>query len=509
MRIMIVTSLLIGLCVHTAASAASIFLPSTQTTIEATAERVAVGDVTGDGRNDVVVVSGEFASENYPMNRHFMIFEQLPNGSMAAPIAVPFTNVDPQILGGAIELVDLDGDQTKEIVLGVRSTIVVFKRQANGNYSQSATAPIPATVLGISNIMSVDVNRDGHMDLIGRSPYYRTSIIFLGDGIGGIASQYVIETMGTKLHAIGDINSDGFPDLASEDHAGAPGVDFWIRKHDGYSGFLPPTSWYLPNHWEATRGIAIGDFSGDARNDIAIAGRCVEPDFAVFWIYKQDSSGALQSPTPVTGPCGRALVSADIDMDGRLDLVMLFFDIVAYRGSATGIAYYNTFPLIPFGPQYSFHEESAAIADINGDACPDAILLEMRRGMFIARGQGCERAADIATTISEISDINNDRIVAVDVKHLGGADVDYARVNVRMFPYYDIKAPKGCVEILTVRSARVFDCDAGKLSRNGANQLKFQINQPLTSDLQISATASSELLDSSEDNNKRKFVIAH
>src|SRR3546814_8644024 len=80
---------------------------------------VAIGDVTGDGRDDVVASTHQFgAGGSNPDDFKLSVFVQQADGRLASPLQAPFPGFSMHTENKSIVLVDLDEDGLREIVLG-------------------------------------------------------------------------------------------------------------------------------------------------------------------------------------------------------------------------------------------------------------------------------------------------------------------------------------------------------------------------------------------------------
>ncbi|MEP6634270.1 MAG: VCBS repeat-containing protein [Luteimonas sp.] len=364
---------------------------------------VAIGDVTGDGRADLVASSEGLEPEVW-------VYAQGSDGALRAPISFP---TFPTYRVPDLELVDLNEDGVRDIVVASGSTTFnVLISDRKGGFS-SRSYPVP---YDFNSVSAFDMNNDGHLDLVGVKYEPGQSVwefaMVYGDGKGGFtghvefpsgaaADELVTWNQGV---ALSDVNADEYPDLVfltTVPNYGSPaGYDgrLRIRYNDRAGGFLPPVTIAYP---EMREGLAVGDFNRDGRQDIATSA-IGEPQ---AWFYYQDATGHfIQSPvfhTHVNN--AHPIVAADLNQDHYEDLLTL------HDGWAT----FGFNPQGPMGirfedargltiPMSDYHRDSLAVGDFNNDHCNDIAISSGTQGIVFAYGSGCERP-------SPTTDINGDR----------------------------------------------------------------------------------------------------
>jgi hypothetical protein len=221
-----------------------------------------------------------------------------------------------------------------------------------------------------STLLAVDVNGDGHADLLVRSEQGLN--VLLGDGAGQFRPHGVIEIpIAAGELVCRDINKDGKLDLAIVAHNS---YAVTILLGDGKGGFAPmPGSPFSPKRGEHphTHGLAVGDLNGDGRLDLVTA-NSDDGDVAVML---SDGKGGFGVAGASPFPCGKGpypIALADINADGKLDLLV---PNCATPGTVSillgeGDGKFSALRSIACDERPYF----VAVGDVNGDGKPDFIV---------------------------------------------------------------------------------------------------------------------------------------
>jgi hypothetical protein len=343
------------------------------------ADAVAIGDVNADGLADVVVTTTfDFDAEN---DYQVFIYQQQPDGSLAAPVRVPYR---ARANRTGLAIAQLDDTPRMEIVVGHAEGITVLSSDAMGNFrSRLVRAPRSAETLSV-----LDIDLDGMLDIVGLS-WSSGATIFYGDGKAAIRQQRDLSThaSGYNDQDAADLNGDGLIDLAVMSGQGYSTPNLSLHLQTGAGQLANPLTYRVaPN--ENTGGIATGDIDGDGRDDVVLSRSRNAPTH--LWVYLQQPDGTLAGPTTLTShDIPETLEIADLNLDGRNDLLVLhggWRALGVYMQGESGLAAEQLIS-IPYASHYSPH--GLAVGDIDGDGCPDVALADYNHGLVTLRGQAC------------------------------------------------------------------------------------------------------------------------
>jgi hypothetical protein len=272
-----------------------------------------VGNVNHDGYLDVVIANQD--------DDTLGLFLHTGSG-LTTTLTLP-TGARPD----AIAVGDFNGDLYDDIAVAhaISQTIGIYKQQANGSFA--APEWLSLSSAGYNDIGVGDLNGDGYDDLVVlRGAGHTTdqaAIFYQQNRTLGAPVFRTVEDGGFLAHglAVGDVTGDGRDDIAVTAGGNAPQayLNVFTQQTDGTLPLTPEV--YAAHH--LPEAVAIGDVNHDGRNDVMT----VHAAWMTLSVYTQTITGTLSAyepyPLPYTDyyrPGGLAL--GDVTNDGGEDVLI-------------------------------------------------------------------------------------------------------------------------------------------------------------------------------------------
>jgi len=329
------------------------------------ASSVAVGDLNGDGKPDLVVANASSGT--------VAVF--LGNGDGTFQAAVTYAGGD----ANGLVIADVNGDGKPDIVVANGGVGVLL-----GNGDGTFQPVVNYSAGGDSNSVAVaDVNRDGKLDIVATiwcSDQYcdGTVSVLLGDGDGTFQPAVTYSSGGAygESVAVADVNGDGKPDLLVA-NLGLDTGEVGVLLGNGDGTFQPAVSYSWSGRADS---LAVADVNGDGKLDLLLG----DWGKATLGVMLGNGDGTFQAavtyPTGSSGAIGTRIVAvADVNGDGKPDL------LVTTQCGNNNCDNHGTVGVLlgngdgTFQPGVNFDSggygaSGIAVADVNGDGLPDLVL---------------------------------------------------------------------------------------------------------------------------------------
>lgn len=374
-------------------------------------------DINGDGYADLAVGAKEYdIGTNTNEGEVYLFYSSGVNGISsvsAAGASATITGEEGSNFGGSVVIGDINSDGYADLAVGAVGTtnsVHIFHSQGANGISVSAASDANTIIEGETDYTQLgksidigDINGDGFGDLAVGSYSSHSGRVYIFHSLGsnGIvvsnatnANMYVQAPgpvhMGTDV-AIGDINGDGYADLAvaAENGNNQYNSHFYVFHSTGATGILsntPDLDILLSKiSWGIT--IDLGDINGDGYNDL-ILGEYGKYAHTVSIFHNSGTGGIMattldQANIRIGGATSGSVgfgnsVVGDINGDGYSDLVAGFSSLsrayIYYSTGAEGISsttYTEANTTINGTIIGSSFGNSIAFADFNGDGFVD------------------------------------------------------------------------------------------------------------------------------------------
>lgn len=349
------------------------FAPHVDYTLPWSVRSVAVGDLDGDGKPEMAVLS------TYGKNT-VTIYKNQGDGSFGTPVDLDSGDLSVHGNGTpAIELADMNGDAKLDIIT-VGSGVSVLLNQGTGTFAPRLSYAVAGTYWSARSALVADVDLDGDMDVavaidanLDQSDYEgRVSVLYnQGNGTLGNRLDYPVAVHPRSISA-GDLTGDGYPELVLADYTNSD-------REPPVSGNKANVLLNLGNGtFSARRDVEVraapisatlADLDGDGFDDMLVADWYWD-SVSVRLGLGDGNFGPLVAYPTATNPIWLAVT--DVNQDGALDVVAACDDVVSVllnQGAGTLGAKTDL-------PTAAFSARNMVSADFNGDGRPDFAIPE-------------------------------------------------------------------------------------------------------------------------------------
>jgi hypothetical protein len=352
---------------------------------------VAVSDVNGDGKPDLVIANYSACSTCTTG----VVSVLLGNGDGTFQTASTYETVYG---ASSLSVADLNGDGKPDIVVssicnGCEGTVSVLLGNGDGSFQQQASYgsggmyPYSVTVADVNGDGKPDVLVANDCDANGDCLGIGILGVLLGNGDGTFQTAVTYgsggspaENLFTTWVAVADLNGDGKPDVLVANNYGGSSSDgaVGVLLGNGDGTFKAAVSYSSGANWADS--VAVADVNGDGKPDLLVTNWCSDLNFGECFtnpklgVLLGNGDGTFQTVViyDTGGDKAQSVAVADVNGDGKPDA------LVANFGSDTvGVLLGNgdgTFQTsVTFGSG-GVNALSVVAADVNGDGKPDLLL---------------------------------------------------------------------------------------------------------------------------------------
>jgi len=269
---------------------------------------IALADFNGDGIADLAVANSD---ENT-----VTVLLSDGSGGFTATAGSPIdVGLGPESI--AVGDFNADGKSDLAVANSVGSNVTVLLGNGSGGFTEAGSSPFSVGFFPLSVAVG-DFNADGKADLAVANSFDDNVTILLGSGSGGFAAAAgspVNVGASPQSLAVGDFNADGKADLAV---ANGNDDNVTVLLGNGSGGFAAASGSPFSVGGFPT-SVTVGDFSGDGKADLAVAN---DTDDNVTILLGNGSGGftaAAGSPFNV-GSAPFSVAVGDFNGDGKADL---------------------------------------------------------------------------------------------------------------------------------------------------------------------------------------------
>jgi hypothetical protein len=356
--------------------------PPTYASAGVSAISAAVGDLNGDGIPDMVVVN-ECVDSSCSVGSVGVL---LGNGDGTFQPAQSFSSGG--LYSYSVAVGDFNGDGKSDVVVANEcqtsacsgGSVSVLLGNGDGTF-QPAQSYASGGVYALSVAVG-DFNGDGKSDVVVANECQTSACsggsvgVLLGNGDGTFqpAQSYTSGGSATTSVAVGDFNGDGKPDVAlanvcQTSACSSGGISVLLGNGDGT--FQPPQS--FASGGQNAYSVAVGDLNGDGKLDLAVGNQCQTSacNSGGISVLLGNGDGTFQPPQSYAsgGVFVLSVALGDLNGDGKLDVVAgdrRSGDVSVLLGNGDGT--------VQAAQLYSsWNLYSAVVSDINGDGKADVL----------------------------------------------------------------------------------------------------------------------------------------
>jgi hypothetical protein len=323
----------------------------------------ACADVNGDGSLDVIVAQGQAIANQAVIAGSSATMVWTNNGSGVLVDSGQRLWLS-EGLASMVFPADFNGDGAVDFLL-MRVGITPLQLWTNNGAGHFAAGNAPAPT-GFISLAVGDLNGDGYPDIAGVQYNYPNSafLVLTNDRAGNFQTAVSTINLNATAVALGDFNNDGRIDLL-EGVNYSDTASIVMLTNDGSAHFTPAAT--AQPQGQGTSAMAVGDFNGDGYLDFVTW----DNDIMEVWL-NTGHGGFVNSGQEINVSAGQfgsiTFQIGDFNGDGALDIVTRGYGVSVFYNDGHG--HFGSPTALPLPANLT----TAAMGDLNGDGAPDLFI---------------------------------------------------------------------------------------------------------------------------------------
>jgi len=296
---------------------------------DSTPSFIAVGDIDGDGKPDIVLAN-QFTNR-ISIFRNTASSGSITSASFAAK--VDFIS-DTLSLPSSIAIGDIDGDGKPDIAVSnlYSNTISVLRNTATTGSISSASFAAPVDFvagLGPTCVSIVDVNGDGKPDMVVAN--YNSKTVSVLQNINTIAGSITTASFAAPINlatntgpysfAVADVNNDTKPDIIVANQ-GSNNISVLVNNSTS-SNIAFATKTDFSSGGNSPFSVAAGNLNGDSLPDIVVSNATTNTLSVLQNTYASGTAASFGNNVNfTTGFFPFTAIASDLDGDGEADIAV-------------------------------------------------------------------------------------------------------------------------------------------------------------------------------------------